>query len=84
MTNPTNEQRFEMLDVLKRAHSWIDTMQVAGLHENVVVVAIHTALVERALRAGGVAKTAEWLQGQADMVSAVGHELLVEIKKQGR
>ena len=84
MTNPTNDQRLEMLDVLKRAHAWIDTMQIAGIGENVVVTAIHTALVERALRAGGVAKAVEWLQGQADMVAAVGHELLAEIRKQGR
>ncbi len=84
MTNPTNEQRLEMLDVLKRAHAWIDTMQVAGIGENVIVVAIHSALIERALRAGGVAKTVEWLQGQADAVASGGSELLAEIKKQGR
>jgi len=84
VTAPSGEQHRDMLDVLKRAHAWIDTMQVAGIGENVIVTAIHTALVERALRAGGVGKTAEWLQGQADMVAALGHELLAEIRKQGR
>jgi hypothetical protein len=40
--------------------------------------------VERSLRAGGVEKTCQWLQGQADMVHSLGHELLAEIKRQGR
>jgi len=84
VTAPSGEQHREMLDVLKRAHAWIDAMQTAGIAENVIVTAIHTALVERALRAGGVAKTAEWLQGQADMVAALGHDLLAEINRQGR
>jgi hypothetical protein len=83
MTSPTIEDCREMLGVLKNAHAWIDTMQVAGVPENVIVSAIHTALIERALRAGGVTATAEWLQGQADMVAALGHELLTELQRQG-
>ena len=81
---PSGAQHREMLEVMTKTHSWIDTMQIAGIGETVVVTAIHTALVERALRAGGVAKTVEWLQGQADMVAALGHDLLAEIRKQGR
>ena len=84
MSNPTQDQRLEMLEVLKKSHAWIDTLQVAGMSENVIVTGIHMALVERALRAGGVAKTSEWLQGQADMVHSVGPLLLAEIEKQGR
>jgi hypothetical protein len=83
MPNPTTEQNLEMLDVLKTAHGWIDTMQIAGIAENVIVCAVHTALVERSLRAGGVEKTCQWLQGQADMVHILGHELLAEIKRKG-
>lgn len=84
MTNPTPAQHTEMLDILKRTHAWIDGLQISGLNENVIVTSMHMALVERALRAGGVAKTAEWLQGVADMTAALGHELLAEIKRQGR
>jgi hypothetical protein len=84
MNKPTNGQHGEMLRVLAQTHAWIDTMQIAGMSENVIVSAVHTALVERALRAGGVTATAEWLQGQADMVAALGHELLAELRKQGR
>jgi hypothetical protein len=82
--NPTNEQHLEMLDVLKRAHAWIDSMMVSGMAENTIVTAVHTALVERALRAGGVLKTVEWLQGQADMTHKFGPLMLAEIEKQGR
>lgn len=81
MSGPTPEQHLEMLDVLKRTHAWIDSLQIAGLSEHVIVTSIHTALVERALRAAGVAKTAEWLQSQADMTAAVGHELLAAMAK---
>lgn len=84
MSSPTPGQRADMLDVLKRSHAWIDTMQTAGIAENTIVSAVHTALIERALRAGGVTATAEWLQSQADMVAALGHDLLAEIKRQGR
>ncbi len=84
MTDPTHEQKLEMLDVLKRAHAWIDSMQIAGMAENTIVTAMHTALVERALRAGGVTKTVAWLRSQADMTHSMGPLLLAEITKQGR
>lgn len=84
MPNPTAVQHREMLDLLKRAHAWIDDLQIAGMAENTIVTAIHTALVERALRSGGVTKTVEWLQGQADMMHTMGPLLLEEIRKQGR
>ena len=84
MTKPTTDDRLEMLDILKKAHAWIDGLQIAGLSENVIVCGIHTALVERSLRAGGVQKTCQWLQGQADMVHTLGHQLLFEIDRQGR
>jgi hypothetical protein len=57
-------------------------LQVAGMTENTIVTAVHTALVERALRAGGVTKTVQWLQGQADMTHKFGPLMLAEIEKQ--
>jgi hypothetical protein len=84
MTNPAPDQQLEMLDVMKRAHSWIDDLQIAGISERAIVCAIHTALVERALRSGGVAKTAEWLQAQADMAMHLGPAMLAQIERDGR
>jgi hypothetical protein len=81
MNNPTNTQHREMLDVLAKAHSWIDTMQIAGLEEGVIVPAIHTALVERYLRVGGVSATVDWLQRQADMALHLGPAMLSGVKK---
>ncbi len=83
MSDPTAEQRNEMLELMKQAHAWIDTMQIAGIEENLIVTAVHTVLVERALRAGGVTKTVEWLQSQADITHSMGPLLLAEIEKQG-
>jgi hypothetical protein len=84
MPNPTNNQHLEMLEVLKKAHAWIDTMQIAGIEEKVIVPAIHTALVERYLRAGGVSATVDWLKRQAEMARDLGPTMLEEIRKQGR
>lgn len=84
MTNPTDDERREMLELMKKAHAWIDALQIAGIEENVVVTAIHTVLVERALRAGGAPKTAAWLQGQAEMVQQLGPQMLEAIIKEGR
>lgn len=84
MTDPTNDQRREMIEVLNKTHAFIDSMQIAGLEEKVIVPAIHTALVERYLRAGGVSKTVEWLQRQADMTAQIGNLLLAEIELIGR
>lgn len=84
MKTPTGEQHRDMLDVLAQSHAWIDTMQIAGLSENVIVSGVHQAILERLVRAGGVAMTAEWLQSRADMVAGLGHELLAELQKQGR
>lgn len=83
MIEQTPEQQAEMLDLLRRTHEWIDGMQAAGLAENAIVTAMQAALVERLLRAGGVAKAAEWLQGQADMVHKIGPMMLAEIRAQG-
>lgn len=84
MPNPTNNQRSEMLAVLKKAHEWIDTMQVAGIEEKVIIPAIHTALVERYLRAGGVSAAVDWLKRQAEMTRDLGPAMLEDIRKQGR
>lgn len=57
MIDPTNDQRREMIEVLNKTHALINSMQIAGLEEKVIVPAIHTALVERYLRAGGVSNS---------------------------
>jgi hypothetical protein len=82
--NPSQQQHLEMIDVMKKAHAWIDSMQIAGIEEKVIVPAIHTALVERYLRAGGVTKTVEWLQRQADLAHHLGAAMVAEQQKQGR
>lgn len=84
MTDPTPAQKDEMLALVKRTHEWIDSLQIAGIEEMVIVPAMHLTLVERYLRAGGVAVTAEWLQSQADAIMVHGGDMLAELKRQGR
>ncbi|WP_130752090.1 hypothetical protein [Sphingobium xenophagum] len=84
MTEPTQDQQDEMLDLLRRTHLWIDGMQTAGLDESIVVSAIHAALVERLLRAGGAEKAAQWLQAQATMTAQLGPAMIAEMRAQRR
>ncbi|TMJ19554.1 MAG: hypothetical protein E6G92_07195 [Alphaproteobacteria bacterium] len=83
MIEPTQGERAEMLDLLKRTHAWIDGLMVGGVSENVAVTAMQVALIERLLRAAGVSATVEWLQRQADFTMAGGDQLLAEIKRAG-
>ena len=85
MSNPTTAQHHEMLDILKRTHAWIDDLMISGVAEKVIVPAILSALAERHLRASGdVIVTVEWLQRNADLLLAVGPEMLREIRASGR
>lgn len=72
MDKPSNEEHREMLDLLQRAHSWIDSLQVSGVSENVAVSAVMMALVERAVRAGGVIGASHWLKGHVALVEKLG------------
>lgn len=60
---PTEQELSDMKAVMERTQSWIDTLQLSGLSERVVLQGIMTAVIERALVAGNVSKTLEWLQG---------------------
>jgi len=73
----------EMLELRAKAQAWIDSLQIGGMSENAAVAAIHLALVERALVAGGVEKTAKWLRGMAEMVEMAGADLLALLREEG-
>lgn len=78
---PTAQQGIEMIELVNQTHAWFDSMQIAGLSENVIVTAIQHAVIERLLRAGGSAKAAEYLQSRADVVHAFGNDLLAEFER---
>lgn len=60
----------EMLDLLKRTHEFINSLQVAGIDERIAIVTMGNALIERVARSKGAAGTVEWLQGLARNVEA--------------
>ena len=79
---PTPEEQ-EMLSLRAKTQAWIDDLLIAGMSQNAVASAIHTALVERSLVTGGVAATAHWLRAMAKHTEIHGPALLAELRKQG-
>lgn len=75
----TEQDLTEAREVHQQAHSWIDTMLVAGISEGVAVTGTLQALIERALLSGGTPKTAKWLRDQARQVEKTGDELLAAL-----
>lgn len=79
---PTRAEHLEMIEVIKRTHTWIDSLMVAGVAEKGIVPAMLTALCERHLRASDdVSATVEWLQRHTDMLLALGPQMLDDLRK---
>ena len=47
MTDPSAAQFRDMAGLMSRTHSWIDSLQIAGIEERVILAAMHVALIER-------------------------------------
>lgn len=68
----------DSIELLGKTHSWIDSLIVAGVSERAASAAIMVAVTERALRASGPERTAEWIEGQADLIRRFGEAWLKE------
>lgn len=82
-TEPTAAELQDMFQLRAKAQAWIDSLVIAGIPENACVSAIHLALIERALVAGGVDQTVTWLRSMSAMIEGSGAALLVELRRQG-
>jgi len=74
-TRPTQARdadEAEMMDLGRRSHEFINTMQIAGIEERAAVSAILNTAIERVARIGGAASAAHWLRRMADLVDKNG------------
>lgn len=62
----------ELIDLTRKAHEFINTLQVAGIPEQVAVTVICHVLIERIARASGASGAANWLRGLAGLVDQNG------------
>ncbi|MGN5375920.1 hypothetical protein [Sphingomonas hankookensis] len=62
----------ELTELARKAHEFINTIQIAGIEEQTAVVVISHVLVERVARTRGAAGAAHWLRGLARLVDANG------------
>lgn len=60
----------ELVDLARTGHEFINTMQVAGIAEQVAVTVLGNVLVERVARVRGAAGAADWLRRLATLVDA--------------
>ena len=60
----------ELVDLARTGHEFINTLQVAGIAEPVVVTVLGNVLVERVARVRGAAGAADWLRRLAALVDA--------------
>ncbi len=74
-TRPTvarDADEAEMIDLGRRCHEFVNTLQVAGIEENLAVSALINMAIERVARTGGAAGASHWLRRMADMVDKNG------------
>lgn len=72
---PSDER--ELVDLARRAHEFINTLQVAGIEELVAVTVLMNTAVERVARTRGAAGAAHWLRSLASMVDKFGDAIEV-------
>ena len=70
-TETTMDER-ELIDLTRKGHEFINTLQVAGITERVAVTVLGHVLIERVARTGGAAGAAHWLRGLARLTDANG------------
>lgn len=58
----------ELLDLVRRTHEFINSLQVAGIEERVIVTAMGHALIERVVRVSNAGGAVRWLLGLAQTV----------------
>lgn len=62
----------ELADLARKAHEFINTLQVAGIEEHVAVTVIANTAIERVARTRGAAGAAHWLRALANLVDKNG------------
>jgi hypothetical protein len=62
----------ELVQLARKAHEFINSLQIAGIEERTAVTCIANACVERVARLQGAAGAAHWLRNLAKLVDAHG------------
>lgn len=60
----------ELVDLARRSHEFINTMQVAGMDESTIVTTLANTAIERVARTRGADGAALWLRRMAAVVDA--------------
>lgn len=73
--HPMEATERELVDLARKAHEFINTLQVAGIDERTAITCILNALIERLVRAHGPKGAADFLRRMGDFTEQHGDSL---------
>ena len=72
---PMKPDERELVDLARKTHEFVNSLQVAGIDETVAITVLGNTAIERVARRSGASGAEQWLRGLAAFVGANGSAL---------